>query len=61
MKVKILTHLSRFLAAVVFIHDQQVPIIYIPLGVMALLFGVVEALFGYWKEVGARVIYRSNV
>ena len=53
--VKVLTNLMRFLAAVAFARYSQYPYYYIPLGVLAIFFGVTEALINFWKEIAARV------
>lgn len=53
--MKVLTNLTRFLAGVAFARYTQFPEYYIPLGVLAIFFGVSEALIGFWKEIAARV------
>ena len=54
--VKVLTNLTRFMSAVAFAKFSQAPHYYIPLGMLAIFFGVTEALIGFWKEIAARVL-----
>jgi hypothetical protein len=45
----------RFLAGVAFAKYSQAPIYYVPLGILAITFGVSEALLSFWKEIAPRV------
>lgn len=53
--VKVLTNLMRFLAGVAFAKYSQFPMYYVPLGILAIFFGVTEAVLSFWKEIAARV------
>lgn len=48
--MKSLVQLLRFFAAVLFVNEY-----YVPLGVLTLVFGIMEALLSFWKEIAARV------
>lgn len=39
----------------VFIANFREPKYYVTLGVLTLIFGIMEAVLGFWKEVAARV------
>jgi len=53
--VKSLVQILRFFAAVVFVSNFREPKYFITLGTLTLIFGVAEAILGFWKEVAARV------
>lgn len=53
--VKSLVQILRFFAAVVFVANFREPKYYVTLGVLTLIFGIMEAVLGFWKEIAARV------
>ena len=53
--VKSLVQILRFFAAVVFVSNFREPKYFVTLGVLTLIFGIMEAVLGFWKEIAARV------
>jgi len=48
--VRFIGLLAQFIAAVVLISENTSPSIYIPLGIAAFIFGVVEGGVGLWRD-----------
>lgn len=53
--MKVIVQFVRFLAVAVYFRETDNPKIYLPLGIIGFVSGVVEAMLSFWKEVAARV------